>query len=201
MASRCSGRDVAGAVIIDADEVVCAVGGGGLLGAAVEEDDGDARGVHEFHDAGIDQGAGGAEFEGREEDAGDTARDGLARELHGLLFLAGGALLGVGPEESVSGSVGRGGDALADGFEDFGLAEVGDDEAEEQAAAALVLGAAHVGAGAGDAVEQAALLEFADGAAHGDARGAEALDEGGLAGEFLSGERTFRRGCRVPGAP
>ena len=145
------GGQESGAVVIDADEIAGAAGGG-IVGAAVEQDDGDGGGVQEFEHAGVDFGGARAEFERREEDAGDAAGDAIAGQGEGLIFARGAALLGVRPEKGVAARFGRGGDALADGLEDLGLAEIGDDEAEEETFAGTRLGTADVGAGAGDAV-------------------------------------------------
>ncbi len=90
-AEQVFGGNVAGAVIIDADQVAGAAAGG-FLGAAVQQHYRNARDVNQFHDAHVHPGAGGAEFQGSKKDAGDAARDGLARQFDGLL------LFGIAPD-------------------------------------------------------------------------------------------------------
>ena len=81
---------------------------------------------------------------------------------------------------------GRRGDGLADRLEDLGLAEIRNDQAENQAVLASCGCVAHIGAGAGDAIDQSAPLQLAHGAAHCDPRHAESLHQRGFAGELLA---------------
>src|ERR1035441_3926449 len=82
----------------------------------------------------------------------------MTRAFQGLLFAALDALVRVRPEQAVATRLGRRGDALTDGLEDLRLAEIGNHQPEQQAFRGPLRGAAHVGARAGDAVQQAALL-------------------------------------------
>ena len=77
-------------------------------------------------------------------------------------------------------------DPLANGFEDFGFAQLGHEQSERQRLPArMPPRAQHVRAGSRTPFDQPGVLKIAEVPAHGDSRGAEGLDELGLARQPL----------------
>lgn len=81
---------------------------------------------------------------------------------------------------------GRSGHTFADGFEDFGFAALRNQESKEKTGARR-RGVADIGSGSGAAFDEPFLTKVANGAADGDARGAELLYEVGLARKLAAG--------------
>ena len=156
-----------------------------ILRPAVQEDYRETRSVQQLHHPCVDLRARRAEFQRRKEHAGHRAGNTVASQFQ-RLFLAALRLVGVRPQQPVAARFRSRRNALADGLKDLRFAEVGNHQAEQQAFLEPLGRAAHVGARAGHAVQQTALLQLADCAPHGDPGCAEALHQRGFAGEFLS---------------
>lgn len=88
------------------------------------------------------------------------------------------------PQQRVAASLGRAGDSLTDRLEDLGPSQVGNQQPEEQPACGGS-NAPHIRSRAGHAFDQAALAQFPQSAADGDARSPELLHQRRLAGELL----------------
>ena len=92
----------------------------------------------------------------------------------------------IAPQQRVGACEGRAHHAVADGLEDFGQTQLGNQQAEGAArrrgAAAL-----HVGARAGPPCDQVHALQVEDGLGHRDARGVEQLAQFRLAGQAVAG--------------
>ena len=156
---------------------------------AIEENYGDSGFIEGLDNAGIGEVVWAEGLEGGEEDAGDFAGDILTAELECLL-LTGAAFItceGAAPEQCVFTRLGGVCHALADGLEDLGLSQIGNQEAEGEAAGGDGGFRLDIGAGSGPAVDQAECAEVADGSADCNTGGAEALDEVGFAGESVAG--------------
>ena len=79
----------------------------------------------------------------------------------------------------------RGGNPAADGFKDFRRAQLGNKQTEGKAG--LTWSSSHVGARAGNALDEAGGGEVAHGSSNGDAGCFKLMDEGGFTGELLAG--------------
>lgn len=169
--------------VVDADEVVPGAHGVGGV-AAIEEHDGNSSAFQRFDDALVDDVLGGCEFERREEDSGDFLCDVVLAELLGLFLLLGGLAHRVTPEEGVRLREWGLHHAVADGFEDFGSAEVRDKQPEDVSRGSD--GREDVCSRASAARDDALEMKFIYGFGDGDARGAVAFSEFGFAGETVS---------------
>src|SRR5258708_7040227 len=78
------------------------------------------------------------------------------------------------------------GDSVADRLKNFSFAQVGNDQSEQQASAAMRY-AAHIGSRTGNSIDEATLLKFAQCMAHRDSRRGESSYQSGLARKLLSG--------------
>src|ERR1019366_6523787 len=137
-------------------------------------------------DAGIDFRARRAEFERRKDPPRDTARDRVAHQFQRLLFPALHPLVRVRPQEAMAPRLRRRRDALADRLENLGLAEIWNYQAKQQGIPGPLPRAAHKRPPTRPAAPQAPLLQLAHRPPHRDPRGAEALHQRRLAGEFLA---------------
>src|SRR5258708_24875267 len=76
------------------------------------------------------------------------------------------------------------GDSVADRLKNFSFAQVGNDQSEQQASAAMRY-AAHIGSRTGNSIDEATLLKFAQCMAHRDSRRFKSSHQRRLAGKLL----------------
>jgi hypothetical protein len=96
--------------------------------------------------------------------------------------------------------LGSGSDPAADGFEYFGLAEIGNQETKDESVVSGV-SLANVSTRARDAFDHAALFQLPERTSHGDSRRLELLNQSGFAWELLArlifpGEDIFRQALK-----
>ena len=151
-------RDIAGAAVVDAHQVVRR-SAGIRHDAAVEQDDRDVGAFQAIHDCQIGIAGSVAGLQGAKKTPLTLRRDKLIAEFQGLVRSRSECGRGIAPQQRVTDRLRRGGDAAADRFEDLGAAEVGDQQPEEQAVSGR-RGPPNVSAGARDALDQAAMRQF-----------------------------------------
>ena len=172
--------DVAGATVVDADEIVVAATRIGKRGT-IEEHDRNPRGVERLDDPQVDIVLMASLLERREEDTGHASIDVLAAHLPGPLFLGAAAPIRAAPHQGVLTGERRTHHPLTDRLEDLGLAKVRNEQAEREPGRGL--DCLHECPRAGATLDESGDLEVAHRAAHRDARRPERLAEHGLAGK------------------